>query len=116
MFEFNEKARKYYRRSPVTQVVVYPTSKQIGVRFLSQYQWKFSKYFNRGSGGSKPTLNWMSPHNNGMPPVAGQITWGFLGDLERFVCTDSGRLSKPVKGREYKLIHTYIYIYNTVEQ
>ena len=27
------------------------------VRSLSWYQWKFSKYFNRGSGGSEPTLN-----------------------------------------------------------
>ena len=34
----------------------------------------------------------------------GKLFGGFLGDFERFVCTDSGRLSKPVKGREYKLI------------
>ena len=41
----------------------------------------------------------------------GKLLGGVWGDFERFVfCTDSERLSKPIKGREYKLIHTYISI------
>ena len=67
-----------------------------------------------GSGGSTP--DFQAAGGSGFDPqrrerlhVAGQITWGFLGDFERFVCTDSdsGRLSNPVKGKEYKLMHTY---------
>ena len=84
------------------------------VRSLSRYQWKFSKYFNRGSGGSEPTLTVgptikRSVTSREEAPCRGA---NYLGDFwvifERFVSTDSGRLSKPIKEREYKLIHTYI--------
>ena len=37
-------------------------SRRFGVRSLSRYQLKFSKYFNRGSGGSEPALNCRSHH------------------------------------------------------
>ena len=51
-------------RAPVTQVVVHPTSKQEVRGSIPEpgHQWKFSKYFNRGSGGSEPTLNCRSHH------------------------------------------------------
>ena len=66
------------------------------------------------TGGSKPTLNCRSHHKKvsdlkGRGSMSrGKLLGAFLADFERFVCTDSGGLSKPVKGREYKLIHTYI--------
>ena len=55
------------KRAPVAQVVVHPVVSDFqaggsGVRFLVRYQWKFSKYFNRGCGGSEPTLNCRSHH------------------------------------------------------
>ena len=66
-----------------------------------------------GSGGSEPSLNSRSHHKEvsdlqGRGYMSrGKLLGGFwviLRDL--FVCTYSGRLSKPAKGREYKIIHT----------
>ena len=102
----------------MAQVVVHPISKQEvrgSIRFLSRYQWKFSKYFNQGSGGSKPTLKCRSHHKE-VSDLQGRgsmslvkLLGGFLGDFERYVYTDSGRLSKPIKERDY---NTYNFLKN----
>ena len=49
----------------MAQVIEHPTFQAGGSGFDSRagYQWEFSsKYFNRGSGGSEPTLNCRSHH------------------------------------------------------
>ena len=54
-----------YKSTGGSGMVVRPTSKKevFGFRFLSLYQWKFSKYLQpRLSGGSEPTLNCKSHH------------------------------------------------------
>ena len=100
----------------MAQVVVHPTSKQEvrGSILERGTNGNFSKYFNRGFWWFGTHLKLVGPiikksvtSREEAPCRGANYFWGFLGDFERFVCTDSGRLSKPVKGREYKLIHTF---------
>ena len=77
-------------RARVAQLVVHPTSKQEVRGSIPEPGRSHHKEVSDLQG-------------RGSMYAAGQITRGFLGDFERFVCTDSGRLLKPVRGREYKL-------------
>ena len=85
----------------MAQVVLHPTSKQEGSGFDSwaRYQWKFSKYFNRGSGGSETHLKLLGPIIKEVGDLQGRDSmsqgkllggfWVILRDLFVLILEDS---------------------------
>ena len=80
-----------------------------GVRSLSRYQCTFSKYFNRGSGASEPTLNCRTHHNKEVSDLQGRGSTSrgkLLGGCFWVILRD---LFVVILEYSHKLIHTYIH-------